>query len=709
MTTETQIIVRVAPNTLGAGCPAKHHAEAPASSDMKEKPPAPASKKHSGDPEAAKDATDSKKRVNATEKANAPPASKMHAKDPDEAKKPPASKKPRVAATKTKAKAKKTPASSKSPRKTKKVTASSKPAPKKSAAKQLPKKKDPAEEGPKTPKLPPKRTDVLRPGPHEEVTSDLSDTDTPNPGYVSGGDSPVADVPHAPRARAPTKDQAAAANCTSTSPQRRSPSPHPSLQVDYEESEPDVDHESGEVEWSPPRITDAQRVLYPGSPVSPKTVVAVERAQLLEASMSRRDDPPAAVSEPQVITNAGVDDGVPPELLQPENRQHLADRSREASQALGTRRDRATHAPRTREQLLVLRYWTRDEYREHLRQSRMPGPGPPQCDKCPVVLLVDTGLTRQRNETEFEGWLHHLGYPQPEFLNSPIRIDWLAQRRLRFRMAKMIADDIWSNRFFGRHKPMPGVILEEVLQKIQKSWQSQPIEPKSVLGPVSADQVRGHAQKRPQGRRSPPRGEPQAPTSFDYSGSHATSPGTGTDRYARGASVASRHGSIGRPHYQAEAAEPAVGVVSDQDAQRRPTGSRLDEEGLLSAVESCQRLLDAQRTEMVALRARVQDAEARLENLQNVRRDLNFCVIACGICLGSWAKRLIAYRPGAREARRATRRCARSWSDTLTGSVPCTTAWGAWRPKRHAEYRLVLVLVLRLLFLLRFPRKSSFG
>ncbi|KAE8953719.1 hypothetical protein PR002_g32288 [Phytophthora rubi] len=123
--------------------------------------------------------------------------------------------------------------------------------------------------------------------------------------------------------------------------------------------------------------------------MSPKTVVAVERARLMEESLSRRDDPPAAVSEPQVITNAGVDEGVPPELLQPENRQHLADRThQEASQAVGTKRDRETHAPRTQEQLLALRYWTRDEYREHLRQSRMPGPGAPQCDKCPVVLLA---------------------------------------------------------------------------------------------------------------------------------------------------------------------------------------------------------------------------------------------------------------------------------------------------------------------------------
>ncbi|KAE9054879.1 hypothetical protein PF010_g32351 [Phytophthora fragariae] len=59
--------------------------------------------------------------------------------------------------------------------------------------------------------------------------------------------------------------------------------------------------------------------------MSPKTVVAVERARLLEESLSRRDNPPAAVSEPQVITNAGVDEGVPPELLQPENRQHVAE------------------------------------------------------------------------------------------------------------------------------------------------------------------------------------------------------------------------------------------------------------------------------------------------------------------------------------------------------------------------------------------------
>ncbi|KAE9290513.1 hypothetical protein PR003_g25271 [Phytophthora rubi] len=360
---------------------------------MEEKPPAPASKKHSGDPEVAKTASASKKPANDMEEAKETPASKKHAKDAGEAKKP-ASKKPKVAAAK--AKAKKTPASPKATRKAKKVTVSSKPAPKKPvvkkpaakpAAKQLPKTKGASKEGQKTLNLPPKRSAVLLPGPHEDVSSDSSDTDTPSPGYVSGADSP------APRARTATKDPAASANDAPTSPPGRSPSPHPSLEVDYEESEPDVDHEDGEVEWSPKQITDAHRVIHPGSPMSPKTVVAVERARLLEESLSRRDNPPSAVSEPQVITNAGVDEGVPPELLQPENRQHLADRThQEASQAVGTKRDRETHAPRTQELLLALRYWTRDEYREHLRQSRMPGPGAPQCDKCPVVLLVDTGF-----------------------------------------------------------------------------------------------------------------------------------------------------------------------------------------------------------------------------------------------------------------------------------------------------------------------------
>ncbi|KAE9184620.1 hypothetical protein PF004_g23602 [Phytophthora fragariae] len=130
-TTETQIIVRPAPDALRAAGPTKSNADASTLNDMEEKPPAPASKKHGT------------------------PASKEHAKDAAEAKKPPASKKLTESATKTKTNAKKTPASSNSTQRAKRVTASSKPAPKKPAAKQLPKKKGTAKESPKTPKLPP--------------------------------------------------------------------------------------------------------------------------------------------------------------------------------------------------------------------------------------------------------------------------------------------------------------------------------------------------------------------------------------------------------------------------------------------------------------------------------------------------------------------------------------------------------------------------
>ncbi|KAE8909324.1 hypothetical protein PF005_g7559 [Phytophthora fragariae] len=84
-TTETQIIVRTAPDALRAAVPAKPHADAHTLSDTEKKPPAPASKKHSGEPGAAKDASASKKPADATEKAKAPSASKNHAKDPDEA------------------------------------------------------------------------------------------------------------------------------------------------------------------------------------------------------------------------------------------------------------------------------------------------------------------------------------------------------------------------------------------------------------------------------------------------------------------------------------------------------------------------------------------------------------------------------------------------------------------------------------------------
>ncbi|KAE9322738.1 hypothetical protein PF008_g17520 [Phytophthora fragariae] len=234
MTTETRIIVRPAPDALRAVGPTKSHADAPTPNDMEEKPPAPASKKHSGDPVVAKAAS--------------------------------APKKPKVAATKAKAK---TPASPKPTRKTKKVAASSKPAPKKTvtkktAAKQLPKKKGATKESQKALKLPPKRTAVLLSGPHEEVSSDSSDTDIPSPGYVSGADSP------APRARASTKDPAASAKDATASPPGRGPLPHPSLEVDYEESEPDWTTRSARSSGRPSRSRMPNGFSIRGVPCLPR-------------------------------------------------------------------------------------------------------------------------------------------------------------------------------------------------------------------------------------------------------------------------------------------------------------------------------------------------------------------------------------------------------------------------------------------------------
>ncbi|GMF23832.1 unnamed protein product [Phytophthora fragariaefolia] len=206
-------------------------------------------------------------------------------------------------------------------------------------------------------------------------------------------------------------------------------------------------------------------------------------------------------------------------------------------------------------------------------------------------------------------------------------------------MAKMIADDTWVGLFHERHKPMPGVILEE------------------------------------------------ASTSFDYSGCHATSPGTGTDRYAPGASITSRHGNRRCPRYQAEVVEPSTGVMSDQDAQRRPTGPRPDLESLLVGLESCQRLLDYQRTEMVALRARVQKVETHMERLQDVRRDSDRLRDHVGGCLGRYAvlvTKSTACGTDIRKSRRTTERCAKTWGGTVPGSVVCMTGRTAWRRKTHA-------------------------
>ncbi|GMF29444.1 unnamed protein product [Phytophthora fragariaefolia] len=386
-----------------------------------------------------------------------------------------------------------------------------------------------------------KRTEVRLPGPYVEPAPSESDTDTPNPDLITGDEDSTAGTPP-PRATKPHEGEPASAPTTAlepapvedasiprsgvssdarkaedflnssdsldpktsasaTPPARappgRSPPPEDGPDpVDYEESEPDQDREQreGPDPNSSPQLTEQQRVTHPGSPMTPKTVAAVARVEAESRRQSPRDTASTVEPEQQIITNAGVDEGVPPEQLQPDNRRHLSERTHQAAaQAAGTKREREASTPRTRKQLLALRYWTLDEYREHLRLSRRPGPGVSQCDKCPVVLWDDTGLTRQTNEREFKDWLRFLGYACPEFLASPYRIDWLAQRRLHFRMAKMAADGQWQSRFFDRHMPTPPVILEAVIQTIQKSWQLQPIETRSVLGRVSADQLRGPA------------------------------------------------------------------------------------------------------------------------------------------------------------------------------------------------------------------------
>ncbi|GMF25307.1 unnamed protein product [Phytophthora fragariaefolia] len=332
-----------------------------------------------------------------------------------------------------------------------------------------------------------KRKEVRLPGPYVETAPSEPDTDTPNPDPITGDEDPP--EPTAPRATKPNEEGPTSANtsvsepapvgeasisspeepsnarkaeevlnssdtdprCSASAtpptkaPQERSPPPEDGPDpMDYEESEPDQDREQGEVPDpnSSPQLTKQQRVTHPGSPMSPKTAAAVARVEAQARRESPRDTASTDVPEQQTIANAGIDEGVPPEQLQPDNRRHLSGRTQqEASQAAGTKREREASTPPTREQLLALRYWTLNEYREHLRLSRRPGPGVSQCDKCPVVLWDDTGLTRQTNEREFEDWLCFLGYACPEFLASPYRIDWLAQRRLRFRMTKMVADD----------------------------------------------------------------------------------------------------------------------------------------------------------------------------------------------------------------------------------------------------------------------------
>ncbi|GMG15183.1 unnamed protein product [Phytophthora fragariaefolia] len=294
MTTETQMILRAAPDALGAAGPAEHDANAPTPSEAEEKPPAPASKKHS---------------------AKKTPASEKPTTGAEAERKPPGSKKLAVAAAK-----KNTSASVKPTRKTTKTTASSKlapkkPAVKKPAAKQLPKTEDATKGHRKTTVLPPKRMDVLLPGPHEEVSSGSSDTDTPNPGLITGVDPPVVDastarelerprrlvrLPQAPRplpfrGEARRRTRLCGWTMKSRNPTRT--------------ARPARSRDLGRRHRSP--------VLHPGSPMSPKTVGVVARARALEKNLSYRDDPPLATPEPQVITNAGIDEGSLPSCCSP--------------------------------------------------------------------------------------------------------------------------------------------------------------------------------------------------------------------------------------------------------------------------------------------------------------------------------------------------------------------------------------------------------
>ena len=144
-------------------------------------------------------------------------------------------------------------------------------------------------------------------------------------------------------------------------------------------------------------------------------------------------------------------------------------------------------------------------------------------DECPIVLDDDTDVDRQAYEDQFRQWLTVMRYPIPKFFNSPHRPDWLALRRLRFHMAKAVADRRWDYyRRIDRDSPTPTLILQEVIVKIRKGESSHDIDPKSFLGPVSADQLSGNAYKRSRGPRSPPRGGPPAPTYYGSSGSHTT-------------------------------------------------------------------------------------------------------------------------------------------------------------------------------------------
>ncbi|GMF20246.1 unnamed protein product [Phytophthora fragariaefolia] len=136
-----------------------------------------------------------------------------------------------------------------------------------------------------------------------------------------------------------SKDSASATP-PAKAPQERSPTPEDGRDpVDYEASEPDRDREQGDVPDpnSSPQLTEQQCVTHPGSPKTPKPAAAVARVEAQAQRESHLDTASTDRPEHQIITNTGIDEWVPPEQLQPDNRRHLSERTQqEASQAAST-------------------------------------------------------------------------------------------------------------------------------------------------------------------------------------------------------------------------------------------------------------------------------------------------------------------------------------------------------------------------------------
>ena len=141
-------------------------------------------------------------------------------------------------------------------------------------------------------------------------------------------------------------------------------------------------------------------------------------------------------------------------------------------------------------------------------------------------------------------------------------------------------------------------MLKEVVRKIQKGRTTHPVEPKSLLSPVSADQLSGHAYNRPRGPRSPPRAGLPAPTYFGPSGSHSTLPRTPGDQPSGGAPQSFPQGST------VSHRDPAR---DGEDGSYRHGSSRRSGEShsLQSSLNHCQDRLATCRHELSELKDRV--------------------------------------------------------------------------------------------------------